>query len=68
MNETKVFKVPWVMTADKVAEIGFTGMMHGKRIIIPGLMNKLLAFYGRFLPRATLASITRHINQKDGPA
>jgi short-subunit dehydrogenase len=57
------FSLPWVMGADQVAEICFSGLMQGKRIIIPGLMNKILAFSTRFAPRSVSASIAQFLNR-----
>lgn len=39
------------MESGKVAQIGYDGLMRGKRIIIPGLRNKLSVFALRFAPR-----------------
>jgi len=44
-----------MMTARAVAEKGYRGMMRGKRIIIPGLSNKIGALSPRFLPRKLVA-------------
>jgi short-subunit dehydrogenase len=65
MTSAKIINVPWIMDASKVAEIGFSGLMRGKKIIIPGLMNKLLAFSVRLTPRSVLVLITRSLNQKN---
>ncbi len=64
MSSTKIINVPWLMDAAEVAEIGFAGLMKGKRIIIPGFMNKLLAFNTRFTPRFIVVLIARSLNQK----
>lgn len=64
MESSKIGKVPWMMSAAKVAEICFSGLMRGKKIIIPGLMNKLIAFSTRLAPRSVLVLITRSLNQK----
>jgi hypothetical protein len=65
MSSAKIVNVPWIMSAAEVAEIAFSGLMKGKKIIIPGLMNKLLAFSVRFTPRSVLVLITRSLNQKE---
>jgi len=39
------------MEASRVARIGYNGLMKGKRVIIPGLRNKIQVFLTRFLPR-----------------
>ena len=64
MSSAKIVNVPWIMPASDVAEIGYSGLMNGKKIIIPGFMNKLLAFNTRFTPRSVLVMITRYLNQK----
>ena len=64
MESSKIANVPWIMSAAKVANISFSGLMRGKKIIIPGLMNKLIAFSTRFAPRSVLVLITRSLNQK----
>jgi short-subunit dehydrogenase len=65
MSNARIVNVPWMMQAAEVAEVGFSGLMKGKKIIIPGLMNKLLAFNVRFTPRSVLVMITRFLNQKE---
>ena len=65
MGNAKIINVPWIMSAAKVAEICFSGLMREKKIIIPGLMNKLIAFSTRFTPRSVLVLITRSLNQKE---
>lgn len=64
MVRTKLFNAPWKMSAAKVAEIGFSGLIRRKKVIIPGLMNKIIAFSTRFAPRSVLGLITRSLNQK----
>ena len=51
-----------VMAADKVARIGYRGMQKRKVIVIPGLMNRIMAFSVRFTPRAVIRKITHYIN------
>jgi len=64
MQTAGIINTPWLMDAPKVAEICFAGLISGKRIIIPGLMNRLLAFNTRFLPRALATSIAGTLNRK----
>jgi short-subunit dehydrogenase len=52
MSASGLFKSPNVMDAKTVAEIGYRGMMNGDTIVIPGLINKFLAFFVRLLPRS----------------
>lgn len=52
-----------MMNAKEVSEIGFRGLMTEKRIIVPGLRNKLQVFLIRFIPTNILLSIIRKINE-----
>jgi hypothetical protein len=45
------------------AGFGYTGLMNRKKVIIPGAMNKLLAFSSRLMPRSLLANVARFLNQ-----
>lgn len=40
-----------------VAASGYTGLMAGRRVVIPGLGNKLLCFFPRLLPTAILLPV-----------
>ena len=64
MTDTKIAKSPLIMKAADVAQAGFAGLMKKKKIVIPGLINKLLAFSVRLTPRSVITSITRSLNQK----
>jgi short-subunit dehydrogenase len=46
-----------MMEPRAVAEAGFHAMMKGKRVIIPGFMNKFGAFMAKRLPTAIPAKI-----------
>lgn len=43
-----------VMSARKVAEIGYRAMMKGKRTEVPGLYNKTLVFINHFTPKTVI--------------
>lgn len=45
------------MSAKEVAEIGYKALMRGKRVVVPGLMNWLVAFSVRFTPRSLVAHL-----------
>ena len=48
-------------SAKEVARCGYTAMMKGKTIAIPGMFNKFLAFLPRIVPRNIAANIVRKI-------
>ena len=45
------------LPAGRVAEAGYRGLMRGKRLVIPGLGNKVMAFLPRVVPRDLLLSL-----------
>ena len=45
---------PAVVTADRVADAGYRGLMAGQMLVVPGLINKIIVFLSRILPRKTL--------------
>ena len=54
-----------IATASKVAEYGYQAMMHGKTLAIPGIINKILSFLPRILPRKIATLIIRKIQEKN---
>jgi len=49
MGNTKLFD-RGVMTAKRVAQVGFKGMMQGKLHVIPGFKNSVMAFFSSITP------------------
>lgn len=47
-----------VRSARRVAEEGYLGLMAGRRIVVPGTMNKVVTFLPRVLPRALVLRLT----------
>ncbi len=45
---------PLAVSARRVAEDGFRGLMAGRRLVIPGLLNRAVAFMSRVTPRTIL--------------
>jgi short-subunit dehydrogenase len=52
------------MSAQRVAEAGYAGLMRGKAVIIPGILNKSLTVGVRLLPRAIVRSVVRFIQER----
>jgi short-subunit dehydrogenase len=54
-----VSKVPSFMTmdAETVARVGYRGLMKNKRVVIPGLVNKMYALFERSCPNGLLTRI-----------
>ena len=57
MEATRLFHSPLVMDAPEVARIGYRAMMRGKRVVVAGALNRLLAVGTRLVPRAVSARI-----------
>ncbi len=51
-----------VMEARAVAQAAVRGLMRGKRMIVPGLMNKITATLPRFAPRGLVAGVAMTMN------
>ena len=52
-----------VMDPEPVAKAGYQGLMKGKRIITPGLSNRLLATTVRTVPTGTVLRMVRRLNE-----
>jgi uncharacterized protein len=51
------------MSAAAVARAGYRGFRAGKRIVIPGFLNRLGAFMVRFVPRAVARKVAARLNR-----
>ena len=64
IENTRMFHEKFAQTMDgkTVAMAGFKGMMRGKRIVIPGLMNRLGSIIVKFIPIGVITKITKRLN------
>ena len=60
VKDTVLFK-RGAMTVESVARAGYQGFRAGKMLIIPGLRNKLTTFAIRFMPRAVVRKLVKHL-------
>ncbi len=51
------------MQADEVARQGYRGYRHGRRIVIPGWRNRMMALSVRFVPRAVVLAIVKFLHR-----
>jgi short-subunit dehydrogenase len=56
------------MSAPVVAEIGYRAMMRGKPIVIPGLMNRVLAGLAKCSPAMLSGTVAGKLNAKSNPS
>ena len=63
MEESKLVQ-NGLMDAETVAKMGYSAMMAGKTIEIPGFSNKVGALMPRFFPRKMISKIVRNIQER----
>ncbi|HEV2750033.1 MAG TPA: SDR family oxidoreductase [Gemmatimonadales bacterium] len=61
--EARMFRGPWVADAASVARAGYDGMRRGKRLVVPGLFNKVMVAATRLASRALLAKAVRRVQE-----
>ena len=64
LEDTWLFRGPLVMDAAKVARAGWSGARRGKRVVIPGLGNKLIRETVRFSPRRLVTAAAGRVQKK----
>lgn len=50
------------MRSEDVARAGYKGMLRGKRLVVPGIKNKVFMESVRFTPRKLVTAIARNLN------
>jgi uncharacterized protein len=61
---SRVFKQLRPMDAKTVARTGYRGLMKGKTLVIPGVLNWLTAESSRFAPRKMVTTVSRWVSEK----
>lgn len=64
LEGSNLFKSLHVMDSRPVAQAGYDGLMTGKTVVIPGLMNKLTVQSNRISPRKWVTGIVRQIQER----
>jgi short-subunit dehydrogenase len=64
VDEKLLRKTPLLRTAKKVAQEGYSGLMNGEAIIIPGLPNQLTAQSSKVMPRSVVRWLTGQLNSR----
>ena len=64
LEESSLFERLKVMTAKKVAEIGYKEFQKGKVVIIPGIFNRIAVFGTRFLSRKFVVKTAGKLQEK----
>src|ERR1051326_578066 len=63
MTASRLFNVAKPMSSADVARAGYEGMKRGRRIVIPGVKNKLLTQSIRVSPRRMVTTIVRKLQE-----
>jgi short-subunit dehydrogenase len=63
MGDVPMFRSPLVLDAATVARAGWEGAKRGKRVVVPGVANRILALGARFSPRKLATKIARRIQE-----
>jgi short-subunit dehydrogenase len=64
MEESKLVKGKEIMDSLTVARAGYDGLHQGRAVVIPGFMNKMLVQSVRFLPRSTVTTLVRKVQDR----
>jgi len=63
MTSTRLFNIAKPMSSAEVARAGYEAMKRGRRVVIPGLKNKLLTQSIRVSPRRMVTTIVRKLQE-----
>ena len=55
-----------LMTTTDVVQQGYSALMQGKTVVIPGLSNKIGALATRFVPRQMTVRLVRRMQERTG--
>ena len=55
---------PFLMDARTVAELGYRGLLRGRAVVVPGLVNKLGVLSVRLLPRRLVTAVVRRLQSR----
>lgn len=61
LEDSLLFKAQHVMSAEDVARIGYAAFKKGRRAVVIGVPNKIVAHSARFTPRAVLLRIVERL-------
>jgi short-subunit dehydrogenase len=67
LRDVPLLRGPLVRDVAKVAQAGWKGAKRGKRIVVPGLANRVLAVGARLSPRRLSTKIARRLQEKRSP-
>src|SRR4051794_9327427 len=67
MIDSPAFQRANLMAPQPVAEAGYKALMIGDRIVVPGMMNKVMVASRRIMPEAAQAKMNEKMNSETDP-
>ena len=64
MEQSRLVRGRRIMDAETVARAGYEGLIAGKPVVIPGLMNRVQTLLPRLLPRSLVPGIVRSAQER----
>ena len=64
MENSRLFRAGHVMTAARVAELGYDAMLAGRSSVVTGAVNRMMAAGARFIPRRTAARLAKMAQER----
>ena len=64
LEDTPLFTGRMTSSAAEVARAGYAGAMRGKRVVVPGLANRILGLAARIGPRRLSTRVARKLQEK----
>lgn len=64
MEQSRLVSGRAIMGVDAVAEAGYQGLLRGRPVVIPGLINRVQTFLPRLLPRRVVPPIVRNAQER----
>jgi len=64
MEESRLVQGRQIMDVATVAQSGYTALMSGRPVVVPGLMNRIQTFLPRLLPRSLVPPMVRQAQER----
>jgi short-subunit dehydrogenase len=64
MEESKLVQGRQIMDVATVAQAGYSAVMSGRAVVVPGLMNQIQTFLPRLLPRSVIPPMVRQAQER----
>jgi short-subunit dehydrogenase len=64
--EGRTIPTPVLVSVERVGAVAYRGIMRGKRVVVPGLVNRVLAVGARFGPRRVVTAVVGWVNGGTG--